>query len=543
MKQQHRQRHSLPRLCSGVFLTALLLFTAVLFTGCSKTEDFSAKPKYLKSATYFGDEWVLNFWNSEDDHLAEDLKQIAKDGFNSIILVVPWREFQPEVAPISYQEYAFEKLDRVMEAAKAEGLWVSLRVGYTWDYWNDGQDVRERFRNLMGDETTLTAWDDYVKTLYERAAAHGNLYGGFLTWEDFWSFTYYAKSLGNTEESIFWADFSGYTDYVRTNHTLDEVSRLYGEEISDWNRLYLPVGEQPAVKLLYDFFDQWLNDFLAHNQEIFPDLSMEVRMDADPVCDENGEMYWYQHNATYACENSSYTSLMYGVPIGHINQGERLDAPEALAMSQEMLDQVLQSTDGKLLYIEQFLYMDNTPGFEHNAQLKDDQVDDYLIAMADILKPRIMGYGVWAYRNYADNRLYNPQFALGESGWQFDGGSEVTEYHGSAQAKLIAGSSLCHEVSQEGRPTYIRFTVDGENPATVKVTLGGETQTVSAGSGSMTELCFENGGTGLTFTADTECYIDNVKVYNRTQEGQLYDLDGGEGTCIGAIRRLNRKLR
>lgn len=526
-----------------VSVPVLLLCCLLIVTGCSRQEDFTGKPRYLKSATYFSDEWAVNFWNSEDDHLDEELEQIAGDGFNSIILVVPWREFQPGIAPVSYNEYAFEKLDRIMAAAKEQGLWVSLRVGYTWDYWDDGQDVRERFRNLMGDADTLAAWDDYVKTLYERASAHGNLYGGFLTWEDFWSFTYYAKSLGNTADGIYWADYSGYADYVEAHYTLEEVSRLYGEAIADFDELYLPGESQPALKLLYEFFDQWLNEFLLHNQEIFPDLSMEVRMDADPVYDESGEMYWYNHDATYACGTSSYTALMYGVPIGHLNQGERLEAAEALAMSEQMLDQVLQATEGKLLYIEQFLYMDNTPGFEHNAQVKDDQVDDYILAMAGVLKDRIMGYGVWAYRNYGDNLLYNPQFALGDTGWQLENGARITVYHQSCQAELPAGGKLVNEVSNEGKPAYVRFTVDGDGPAQVTVTLGAESRTVTAGDGETVELLFENGGTGLSFTSDALCYIDNVKVYNRVQEGQLYDLDGREGTCTEAIRKLNRKLR
>ena len=60
----------------------------------------------------------------------EELAQIAADGFNSIVLVVPWREFQPGVLPVSYNRYAFQKLDKVMNAANAHGLMVELRVGY-----------------------------------------------------------------------------------------------------------------------------------------------------------------------------------------------------------------------------------------------------------------------------------------------------------------------------------------------------------------------------------------------------------------------------
>ena len=50
---------------------------------------------YIRAATYTSDAWVSNFWNTESDHMEEELAQIAADGFNTIILVIPWREFQP----------------------------------------------------------------------------------------------------------------------------------------------------------------------------------------------------------------------------------------------------------------------------------------------------------------------------------------------------------------------------------------------------------------------------------------------------------------
>ena len=188
-----------------VFLLVIMLFG---MTGCGQTEDFTEKPKILKSATYFGDEWVMNFWNSEMDDLEADMEQIRKDGFNSIIVAIPWREFQPQMDPVGYNAHALAQLDNVMEAAKEAGLWVSLRVGYTWDYYEDGTDVRDRYRNLPGDERLLAAWDDYVKTIYERANAHGNLYGGFITWEDFWHFVFYTSEQGREEQSIAFAQFT-----------------------------------------------------------------------------------------------------------------------------------------------------------------------------------------------------------------------------------------------------------------------------------------------------------------------------------------------
>ena len=530
-----------------VLLLLLLVMLMLVTAGCNKTEDFTEKPKYLKSATYFGDEWVMNFWNSEMDDLETDLAQIAADGFNSIVLCIPWREFQPQMDPVVYNDFALEQLDRVMAAAKNAGLWVSLRVGYTWDYYEDGTDVRDRYRYLMGDDDLLAAWDDYVKTIYDRASAHGNLYGGFITWEDFWHIVFFTTEQGREEKSIAYAQFSGFTDYIRETYTLEEIGPLYGEEFTDYDQVYFPEKNQPALRLMYEFFDVWLMEFLAHTQQIFPDLSLEARMDMDLVYDTEGNQYWYGHEATYACADASYVSLMYGVPMGHANQGERLDAAEALVTTQQMLDHVLQYTEGKKLYIEQFLYMDNTPGFEHNAQLKEDQLDDYIVACADLFKDRVMGYGVWAYRNYADNLLYNGQFARGEEGWQMENGTQVVEYNDSMQAQLPEGGSLSYDISRGDVLTYVRFTVDGQEPVTLQVSLGGNTTEVHVGADALDgrnaiELVFE-GGDGLRFTADTLCYVDHVQVYNRVHEGQLYDLDGQELSCIDAIRKLNRKLK
>ena len=92
--------------------------TALLAAGPAVKAE-AAVPGYLKAATYFSDAWVTNFWNTESDHMEEELTQIAADGFNSIILVIPWREFQPTMMPVSYNSYAFKKLDAVMKASQA----------------------------------------------------------------------------------------------------------------------------------------------------------------------------------------------------------------------------------------------------------------------------------------------------------------------------------------------------------------------------------------------------------------------------------------
>ncbi len=142
---------------------------------------------YVRSATYFADEWPVNFWNSEMDFLKEDMQQILADGFDSVILVIPWREFQPEISPAVYQEYAFQKLDEVMRTAEACGLGVYARVGYTWDYEQDvSGNVLNRYYGLLTDQSTRDAWIAYVQKMYETLSGYECFREGFLTWEDFW---------------------------------------------------------------------------------------------------------------------------------------------------------------------------------------------------------------------------------------------------------------------------------------------------------------------------------------------------------------------
>lgn len=168
------------------------MLCACMAAGLSLMVPFSVHaenevPDMWKSVTYVSDAWVVNFWNTESDYMEEELAQIAKDGFNSIILVIPWREFQPDTSPVSYNSYAFEKLDRVMRAADDQGLKVQARIGYTWDYYAR-ETSAARFREMLGDVRLREAWMDYAGRLYQALSSYDNFSGAFLTWEDFWNY-------------------------------------------------------------------------------------------------------------------------------------------------------------------------------------------------------------------------------------------------------------------------------------------------------------------------------------------------------------------
>ena len=56
---------------------AVVLCMALSFTWLSYRDAEAAVPERLTSVTYVSDEWVINFWNTESDHLEQELAQIG----------------------------------------------------------------------------------------------------------------------------------------------------------------------------------------------------------------------------------------------------------------------------------------------------------------------------------------------------------------------------------------------------------------------------------------------------------------------------------
>ena len=524
---------------------------AFLFTsGFARAEDHAAGTAgYLKSATYYSDDWVINFWNSESGNMDQELARIAQDGFNNIILVVPWREFQPGMSPCTYNQYAWDKLDRVMDAAAAQGLSVMLRVGYTWDYCGAG-NVMERYQGLMQEGTERSAWLEYVGRLYQAASSHENFCGGFLTWEDFWNFTDSSASLGNGVKGRSMAKACGYVDYARENYELEELEEMYGHKLSGYDDLYFPARDSQARSVFYGFYDQFLNELLADSQTVFPGLSMEVRLDVDPVEHKDGSQEGFMHSSTFPSGSAAYTSAMYGIPMGFMNEHERVTAAEALEKVPVFLNRLHVYSGGKPVYLDQFLFTDNTVGYEYNAQLRDDEKSLYLEGVAPILKNSTMGYGIWTYRDYGDNKLFNAQFALGMDGWRFSGGSCIVEDENGKSAMIPSGGNIYQNLGgrmtgNTGKDTYVKLRTGAAEKCRLTIRMGSQSRTVDVKEERKVELKFSNcrpSDFTISVSGGKGAYVDDVQVYTFVTQGELYNMDGSEGKCIEALRLMNQKL-
>ena len=504
------------------------------------------KPEYLKAVTYFGDEWPINYWGSEDKDMDANLAGIKADGFNSIILVVPWREFQPVSGLETYNQAAFDRLDTVMDCAGRHGLWVVLRIGYDWDYYGESEFPARYQDMLQKDGPDWKRWMEYSGRLYRQASAHENFHSGFITWEDFWNATYTMKQELPVAGRIKLAQSMGYTEYLEKHYSLLEVSDRYGNTFTDFSQVYLPDRMHPSAGLFYEFYDQFLMELLQETQRVFPGLSMEVRGDGDRIYDTEGSYSYYSHKATYACEGAPYSALMYSVSMSQLNEGNKISADEALVSMGQKLN-TMYASSRKKFFVEQLLYMDSTEEFSYNTQIEEDQVDDFIRRLKPVLSETTCGYGLWVYRNYVNNCVYNGQFGLGKTGWEFSSGSAVETRNGTPMVRFGKGGAITQRLTGRlGESSTIKVRFHGETDgasAYVKVGVGNMMKRIEVDeAGTYTAEFPWTDQYDITLSSDQKVYLDDIKVYTYEQYGRIYGVDGEELDLAGAFRELNGEL-
>ncbi len=466
-----------PKMKISLKMIAFFLLMSFMIVG--RKDETLAK---TKAVTYFGNEWPVNFLNSEHAQAEADFAKIKADGFNTVIFCVPWREIQPD--PITgFDETALTKLNEMLGRARTCGLQAMIRLGYTWDYADQSSSMN-RFNRLFTNGNERTAWLKYAQRVYQICAPHPNFIGGFITWEDFWS------SLAST---------------------------CYG----------------------YEDMDNKLMELLTQTQQVFPNLSMECRLFDDMTSDGKP----YSHVKTFGCGNAPYSSTIVTAAMG-FPDGTVIPPANAAAMSSSLIARVQAA--GKPVFIDQFLYMETTPGYENLARVSD--VNAYLAAMAGVFNAQTTGYGLWTYKDYADSIIYNPEFGRDTKGWSVSGAS-VEDINGNKKMHMNLGAVISQDLTGRGfnssYSTKAQLKVDSSESGTVTVTVGGVSKSAGFAPGSQTiDIDFGSQCKGnISISATAQCYIDDIKLYAHVTEGNIYKLDGTPGGYLSGIRTLNSRMK
>jgi hypothetical protein len=506
-------------------------------------------PPFLKGVTYFGRAWPINFWNSDLSSASDDFESIKADGFNTVVMVVPWAEFQPHLDPVTYDERAFSDLHQICERAKKADLRVFFRVSYLWDFGPDEQmPAIERANSIVTSDTLQPAWQAYLRRVHD--ATKDCATGYFLSWEDYWHVLDMVKGASEGEQAVKVSRQIGFDGWARTNAP-QAFRDQYADVFKQFGAYPVPSPTTSQFREIYHWFDDQISQrLLARAASIFPNVTIEARVDSDPVYRDGKIAEWFSHAQTYSVNSSPYLMTYWAPAMGAINQGETDTAQTAIDRFVYMQKAILANTDNRL-FVEQFLYTDNTPKMRHNAIIAPAEMRAFLLGMPGPLLQYTSGYALWGYQNYRGSALYNGFFARGLDGWTHKGGVSVKTDDGSFVAVMSNGATLRQPISR-GRDHYLSVS----DTATFKVVAGGEgTLGVSLG-GAHAEIVVSGPRRVYTVAlkdsseeADLELVVNaglvsvtDLYLYRFVQESSARDDAGEPLPDLDAIREMNRSI-
>jgi len=403
---------------------------------------------FIRGVHYWGNAWPINFWNGlERSRVDADFERIRQDGFNAIVLAVPWGEFQPSIMPEVFDEERFRLLGWLVQKAGSHGLDVILRVGYACDF-APGVQFRapERFLMLHTSREARKAWLDFLSRTWQTVGKAPNFLFGFITWEDFWgSMSLMARPL---EERRDLASKTGFQDFLKGHYSMDKISSIYGRKFNCWKDIPLPARQSRASRLFYEYWDDFLvNTIFKGARSVFKRLSLEVRVDGDPVPKGNGRHWWYYHDRQFHLPGADTVTVYYSPAWGSKNQGDFIHAARAIELLKRFVGRLESKAGERSIFIDQFNFYDNTPYAAQNIKIMPEELGTFITDSCPILGRYCNGYALWLYRDYEGSVLFNPSFEEGLKGWRAIGTVNIgTDKGGDHFVRLGANSTLCQDV-------------------------------------------------------------------------------------------------
>jgi len=545
----------------GLILLLLATFMIVTRFGGgqqSRPLQSDSKPVLIKAVHYFSSSWPKSFWEDfEYSQVDNDLAQIKTDGFNTIILVIPWLGFETGFEDgVPEPSRLYDRFEWLLTKIDQAGLDYGLRVSFPHNFDpENGIGNNQLCTQFFVDSDLRENWVHYLSRIAQRVDEHRDPFKfAFFSWEDF--FCPYA-SIPNMKEDqrLDMARRSGYQTWLAEQFPMQEAELLYLQSFESIQEVPFPERTSPGFSLFLRFVDHFLvNQLLIPGRQVLPELAMEVRVDKDPIHND-GKTFWFEHDL--ALSDDRLRGSYWGAYYGANNQGELLTADQALRHFEDMLNEV--SDDGKNInhIVEQFNFADNTPGYAgRHAQIENDELSGFLKGAAELLKQKSRGYGLWAYHDYADSAIYNSSFELGLHGWGSRGEVALITNDDGDQALRMQAEAL---ISQTFIP-FDRFAGLGPSeqltfcanfkrlaePAHITLMLNGtplgalDVNETTYQCTTMDAQAIKQAEVEFSVSSNVDIQIDDLRLYSYVQSLNVYDEHGQPGPIRNLIVRLNK---
>ncbi len=537
-----------------------LFFLLVL--GCSEKQATSGelatknserhKKDLIKSVHYFSSAWPITFWQDfEEGDVARELQQIKNDGFNTVILVVPWRGFEVgfENEQTASIPFFYDRLSFVLAEITKQELKYILRLGFPHFHMPEEKTYAlEQCIGIYTDKKTQSQWRDYLQKIKEATAPFHPYYAGTLvSWEDFWCPHSYFP-IQPFESRLQMAQFMNYGKWLQQQNQ-NMVKVFLQQNNVNFDQVAVPEPADLSYVLYLDFIDKMFKELLLQpTQDTFTDAAMEIRVDKLPV--KQGDNYtWIDHDLYLEEKNLRGT---YWAPFwGAANNGELISAKQALDTFHYFLKMVSDNGKNTNHVLEQFNFYDNTIHYPNHANIKPDEIETFLIGAQPLIEKYSKGFGVWAYRDYHDNAILNGSFEMGTTGWYISGNGKIISDNQDESLFLEANSSLVQKFLPDKR---FKLLIEYDHVTMCLISSNNTHLEVNLGDQPIKKWPIEKGGNCTQLSADpfkvldpinfsitttSDVTIDEIKLYGFTQILGLYDANGKPSKYIDIYRQIN----
>ncbi len=520
--------------------TTILILGFLILASCGQesNQSNSSLPhpqKFIKAVHYFADAWPKTFWQEfEYGKVDADFTQIKNDGFNTVILVVPWKGFEMGFANSSTTSDAkmYQRLDFLLNKITQHNLDFMLRLGFPHDYSpNSGTDVYSLCTAMYENQDYQSKWLDYLNNIKKITLKYSKNQAGILvSWEDFWC-PHFVFPLLDEDRRKELAQNIGFSEWLlkKDETTLKVILAKNAIVAKD---IAVPKKDEMAYFYYIEFIDEKFNQSILNPaKSVFPDTGMEIRIDKDPATSSDGSKVWIAHDLHLDSKNHRGT---YWAPFwGADNNYETLTLKQALFNFEYFLNYITDNGKATNQIIEQFNFVDNTPYFPNHAKLNPQDVDKFLLQTTALLKKYSRGYGLWAYRDYADNALYNASFEFGLDGWEIEKARLVGD-NNDHQVHLQAGGKISQSFQAGARLllakkySHMTFCLNAQNAGTIRLLVNAKKEaefSLKTGENcyQIAAAGFQQEQTQFALQAQTNITLDELKIYGFVQKLDVYD--------------------
>lgn len=475
--------------------------------------------------------------------MRSDFAEIAADGFNTIILILPWAHFQPQINPIGYDQGILDRFQFLVDEARHAGLRLMLRLGYLWDNSEARVSTYQRYRQLFQIPRILEAWGDFVRKIESVVGEDAQDVVFFLSWEDpYWPVLRMPQATP-LEKRIAYARDIGLIDFMRRRFTFPLLQKIYGVKATSYDDLPAPMIEESsslfAEFVLYfdrEYIERWI---LATRAALAHDLWYEHRVDPDVVPLSPDSIEHSTYKVGVACD------VLYYHPKVGVARSTPMDAKKAVNHLKRTLASFRQNNiHRRPVFLDQFNFKVDNPKHPDFARLADENIPDFLAQCEPIFRNHLVGYGIWGYRDWRDDKVFNGAFELGLTGWNVRGG-DLVEEDGKHGLLFRPGATMAQELnSPPGLPRcYLEFDRP-VMPVTIEIDNGQNVLALVITTDlTFIEVAFQSGGRNLEIRCvDGTMCLRKIAYFSHVFTNGMRGIDGSSSTILRAISQLNRAL-